>query len=174
MKREPLSSPRSKRSSIFPNFCQINSRIDLTLSSCLLTLDYIEITVPETTTSTGVYSTPSGSFIGCGLLYMQEDHRVHINLVTRADYIDYVSQALEVIETTVTRLQEEVQELRELLTLLADLASTDTFGQDIDRALAEPPAPSVPPPPAVAHQLPVTQPIQCAVRLSNREQLALA
>jgi hypothetical protein len=104
---------------------------------------------------------------------MQEDRRVHINLITRADYVDYTSQALEVIKTMVTRLQEEVQELRELLVLLADLASTDTMGQDIDRALAEPPAPSVPPPPAVTPQLFVAQPIQCTVRLSNREQLAL-
>jgi hypothetical protein len=140
----PLSSLGSKRSPFFPNFCQINSRVDLTLSPCLLTLDYIKIAVTEVTTSTGVYSTPSGSFIGCGLLYMQEDRQVHINLVTRADYIDYISQALEVIESMVMRLQEEVQELRELLTLLADLASTDTFGQDIDRALAEPSVPPVP------------------------------
>jgi hypothetical protein len=72
------------------------------------------------------------------------------------------------------RLQEEVQELQELLMLLADLASMDTFGQDIDRALAEPPAPSVLPPLAVTPQLPVAQPIQCAVRLSNQEQLVLA
>jgi hypothetical protein len=105
---------------------------------------------------------------------MREIRQVHINLITQADYIDYISQALEVIETTVMRLQEEVQELRELLTLLADLASMDTMGQDINRALAEPPAPSVPSPPAAALQLPVAQPIQHAVRLSNCEQLALA
>jgi hypothetical protein len=78
---------------------------------------------------------------------------------------------LEVIETTVTRLEEEAQEIRELLMLLADLASMDTMGQDIDRALAEPPAPSVPPPLAVTPQLPVAQPIQHVVRLSNHEQL---
>ena len=105
---------------------------------------------------------------------MREVRWVHIDLVTRADYVDYISQALETIETTVTRLQEELQELRELVTLLADLASSDTLGQEIDRATAAPPAPSVPPSPAVLPQLPITQPIQQAVWLSNREQLALA
>ena len=117
---------------------------------------------------------------------MRETRRTHTSLVTRTDYVDYISQALEVIETTVTRLQEEVQELRELLTLLAHLASTDTFGQDIDRALAEPSVPPVPRATAVSSaptelhssvvssQLPVTQSVQQARRLSNREQLALA
>ena len=90
-------------------------------------------------------------------------------------YINYISQALETIETTVTRLQEEVQELQELIMLLADLASTNTLGQEItNRATAAPPAPSVPPSPVVTPQLPIAQPVQQAVRLSNREQLALA
>jgi conjugal transfer/entry exclusion protein len=117
---------------------------------------------------------------------MREDRRVHIDLVTQADYINYVSQALEVIESMVTRLQEEVQELQELLTDLADLASIDTFGQDIDRALAEPSVPPVPRATAassaptelhslvVSSQLPVAQSVQQARWLSNREQLALA
>jgi hypothetical protein len=112
---------------------------------------------------------------------MREIRRVHINLVTRADYVAYVSEALEVIEGTVNRLHEEVQELRELVTLLAELAAEDTLGQDIDRASAEPPAPSVPSSaptvpssPAIAVALPIVQPVQQARRLSNREQLALA
>jgi hypothetical protein len=107
---------------------------------------------------------------------MQEDHRVHINLVTQADYIDYISQALETtIKTTVMRLQEELHELRELVTLLADLASSDTtLGQEIDRATAALSAPSEALPPAVPPQLPVAQPVQQEVRLSNHEQLALA
>jgi hypothetical protein len=105
---------------------------------------------------------------------MQEDRRVHINLVIQADYVDYISQALETIETTVTRLQEELQELQELVTLLADLASSDTLGQEINRATAAPSAPSVPPSMAVAPQLPIAQPVQQAVRISNHEQLALA
>jgi len=112
---------------------------------------------------------------------MRETRRVYINLVTRADYVDHFSQALDVIEGTVNRLHEEVQELRELINLLAELAADDTVGQDIDRASAEPPAPSVPSPastvpssPAIAVELPVAQPVQHARRLSNREQLALA
>jgi hypothetical protein len=112
---------------------------------------------------------------------MRETRRVHINLVTRADYVAYVSEALQVIEGTVNRLHEEVQELRELVTLLAELAAEDTLGQDIDRASAEPPAPSVPSSAptvpsslAIAVAQPVVQPVQHARRLSNREQLALA
>ena len=105
---------------------------------------------------------------------MREDCRVHINLVTRADYIDYISQALETIETTVTRLQEELHELWELVTLLADLAFSDTLGQEIDRATATPSVPSGALLPADPPQLPIAQPVQQAVRLSNREQLALA
>jgi hypothetical protein len=70
--------------------------------------------------------------------------------------------------------------------LLADLASTDTFGQDINRALAEPSAPPVPRATAassaptelhllvISSQLPVAQSVQQARRLSNHEQLALA
>ena len=98
---------------------------------------------------------------------------MYINLVTQADYIDYFNQALEVIEGTVNRLHEEVQELRELVNLLAELAADDTVGQDINQASAEPPAPSAPSPPVVAAELPVAQPVQQAVRLSNHEQLAL-
>jgi hypothetical protein len=112
---------------------------------------------------------------------MRETRRVYINLVTRADYVDHFSQALDVIEGTVNRLHEEVQELRELINLLAELAADDTVGQDIDRASAEPPAPSVSSPaptvpssPSIAVELPVAQPVQHARRLSNREQLALA
>ena len=112
---------------------------------------------------------------------MRETRRVYINLVTRADYVDHFSQELDVIEGTVNRLHEEVQELRELINLLAELAADDTVGQDIDRASAEPPAPSVSSPaptvpssPAIAVELPVAQPVQHARRLSNREQLALA
>ena len=86
----------------------------------------------------------------------------------------------------VTRLQEEVQELQEILTLLAELASLDTMGQDIDRALAAPSAPPVPRAAVassaptelhssvVSSQLPIAQSVQQARRLSNREQLALA
>jgi hypothetical protein len=105
---------------------------------------------------------------------------VHINLVTRADYVKHVSEALDVIEGTVNRLHEEVQELWELVNLLAELAADDTVGQDIDRASVEPPAPSVPssaptvPSSAIAAELPVAQHVQHARWLSNREQLALA
>jgi hypothetical protein len=111
---------------------------------------------------------------------MRETRRVYINLVTRADYINHFSQALDVIEGTVNHLHEEVQELWELVNLLAELAANDTVGQDIDRASAEPPALSVPSSaltgpssPAIAVELPVTQPVQHARWLSNREQLAL-
>ena len=117
---------------------------------------------------------------------MQETQWTHISLVTRADYVDYISQALEVIESMVTRLHEEVQELRELLMDLADLVTADTFGQDIDRALAEPPVHPIPRATATSSdttenhssvavsQLPVAQSVPQARRLSNCEQLALA
>jgi hypothetical protein len=65
---------------------------------------------------------------------MRETRRVHINLVTRADYIDHFSQALDVIEGTVNRLHDDISELWELVNLLAEIAADDTVGQDIDRA----------------------------------------
>jgi hypothetical protein len=98
---------------------------------------------------------------------MRENHQFHILLVTRADYVDHFSQALKVTEGTVNRLHEEVQELCEFINLLAELAADDTLGQEIDRVTAAPLDTPAALPPAASAQLPVTQPVQQATRLSN-------
>jgi len=101
---------------------------------------------------------------------MQED-QVHVH-PTRADYIDYVNRTLQSIESSLVALQQQLHEVQGIVTLLADLESTDS-SQETDSATGAPVIASPPAVPSVPEST-VPQPTLRAIKLSKREQLALA
>jgi hypothetical protein len=105
---------------------------------------------------------------------MQED-RVHIQPITRADYIAYID-CNESIKSSLASLHEPLRKVRETVTLLADLETTTDSSQEAEDSVTETPvvafasAPAIPSVPEPT----LPQPTLHAVKLSRREQLALA
>jgi hypothetical protein len=94
--------------------------------------------------------------------------------------MEHVRRVLESLKSALKNLQEQLQEVRQHFELLADLDSNQSVeGTNAEVSVSAPVTQSASQPAPVIWsasqpQLPIAQPVQQAVRLSNCEQLVLA